>query len=179
MHFATRLPTAVCEDRQVYLQRAASDYIASQLPRLADRRARIRGVDRAGKLRAQRYGRCGAYQRHAQQLVSKPVRGEEDTCIGLRETKSVSVENGSGIAVRNRADLTRERTGTCLDVISNVNCGLDEQFVCIRPVCDAICVLRFVNFIAVLWLELELTHRRASWDWTRNTSWNECIAVLS
>ena len=67
----------------------------------------------------------------------------------------------------------------CLDVSSNVNCGLDEQFVCIRSVCDAFCVLQFVNFIAVLRLDLELTHRRASWDWTRNTSWNDCGAVLS
>ena len=69
--------------------------------------------------------------------------------------------------------------GTCLDVISNVNGGLDEQFECVRPVCDAFCVLQFVNFIAVLRLELALTHRRASWDWTRNTSWNDWIAVLS
>ena len=91
----------------------------------------------------------------------------------------MSVENGSGIAVRNRDDLTGERTGTCLDVVSNVDCGIVEQFVCVRPVCDAVRVLRVVNFIAVLRLELELTHRRASWDWTRNTSWNDCGAVLS
>ena len=91
----------------------------------------------------------------------------------------MSAENGSGIAVRKRDDLTGERTGTCLDVVSNIGCGIVEQFVCIRSVCDAFCVLRFVNFIAVLRLELELTHRRASWDWTRNTSWNDCIAVLS
>ena len=129
--------------------------------------------------RAQRYGRCWAYRRCAQQLVSKPVRGEEDICIGLRETRSVSVVNGNGIAVGNRGDLTEERTGTCLDVISNVNCRLDEQFVCIRSVCDTFCVLRFVKFIAVLRLELELMHRRALWDWTRNTSWNDCVAVLS
>ena len=91
----------------------------------------------------------------------------------------MSVENGSEIAMRNRDDLTGERMGTCLDVISNVDRGIDEQFVCIHPVCDAFGVLRFVNFIAVLQLELEVTHRRASWDWTRNTSWNDCGAVLS
>ena len=28
-------------------------------------------------------------------------------------------------------------------------------------------------------LEVELTQRCASWDWTRNTSWNEWLPVLS
>ena len=81
--------------------------------------------------------------------------------------------------MRKRDDLIGERTGTCLDVVSNVDCEIVEQFVCVRPVCDAIRVFRFVNFIAVLRSELELTHRCASWDWTRNTSWNECLPVLS
>ena len=62
----------------------------------------------------------------------------------------MSVENGSGIAVRNRDEPTGEGTGTCLDVVSNVHCGIVELFVCIRSVCDAFCVFWFEKFIAVL-----------------------------
>ena len=108
------------------------------------------------------------------------MRGEEDTCIGPAGGRQrVSVENGSGIAVRKRDDLDRRTNGNLFGrYFKRQLWTIDEQFVCIGPVCDAFCVLRFVNFITVLRLELELTHRRASWDWTRNTSWNDCIAVL-
>ena len=62
----------------------------------------------------------------------------------------MSVENGSGIAVRNRDEPTGEGTGTSLDVVSNVHCGIVELFVCIHSVCDAFCAFWFEKFIAVL-----------------------------
>ena len=173
-----RISRRSCARAEEYiLQRAASDYTA---------RCRVRHI--AGRA----YGEwttqalpCTALRSLLGLPATRATTGFEASARRRRPLhwsagdQSVSAENGSGIAVRNRDDLIRERTGTCLDVVSNVDCGIVEQFMRIRSVCDAFCILRFVNFIAVLQLELDVTHRCASWDWTRNTSWNDCVAVLS
>ena len=82
-------------------------------------------------------------------------RGGSRRVVCLR----VGVESSgraSCLSWRNRGYLTSENDkGTCLDVVSNVDCGSDESCSCVRSECAAICVLRFVNFIAV-----------CDWNWS-------------